>query len=219
MYLKVNGIYYQYDKRDLILEDINLQAKRGEICSIQGDNGCGKTTLLKLIAGLLTPDKGTIMYKNNNADTMSYKEVMAYIPTEPYIFDMLTGTEHALLCVDLWSMHDFKSRYLDYFYMLCEELHILEHLPKKLCECSYGTKYKIYLATMFARRPELVIMDEPFTSMDTESRMFMIHYLKELSKDIIVIFTSHQQNTINQLSNYKYIIKNRKLTIKEGENL
>ena len=61
-------------------------------------------------------------------------------------------------------------------------------------------------------------MDEPFNSMDEPSRSFIIQYLKSISKNVIIIYTSHQQDTINQLSNYKYIIDNKKITMK-GEEL
>ena len=145
MDLQINNLCFQYEKNNLIFENINLQANMGDIISIQGYNGSGKTTFLKLLAGLLTPSKGTIMYKDIYVDPKSYKKIMAYIPTELYTFDMLTGIEHAYLCVDLWDMREHKNDYVDYFYMLCDKLHTSEHLEKDYAIVPMGQNIKYTL--------------------------------------------------------------------------
>ena len=203
MSLVVENISYKYDQGEFVVENINC-------ASIQGHNGCGKTTLLKLMAGLLTPKSGSISFENHIVPSKDYKDSMAYIPAESYMFDMLTGIEHAYLCLDLWDIKE-KDSYFSNFYMFCEKFKLDIHLHKKLGECSYGTKYKIYLATMLARNPTLILMDEPFTSIDEDSRCFILNYLKSILSNIIIIFSSHQTDLIEEFSTINYFIDDKKI--------
>jgi ABC-2 type transport system ATP-binding protein len=142
---------------------------------------------------------------------------MAYFPTEPYVFGMLTGFEHSFLCTEMWNMkQEEKTNYMKSFKSLCEKLQMTEYLDKKVINYSQGMKYKIYLISMLARNPTLIFLDEPFTSMDRFSQDFMIDYIKKNSSKTITIFSSHQYDLVIKLSNKKYIIKNKTLILSKN---
>ena len=84
---------------------------------------------------------------------------------------------------------------------ICRILNVTKHLNKKMSECSLGTKYKVYLALMLARRPKILFMDEPFSSMDEDSRKAVILYLKKIIPRTIIFFASHSDEIIKELAN------------------
>lgn len=206
MEFKVKKISYFYNDNDIILQNITIAAKKGDSLSISGLNGSGKTTLLKLLSGFIKPIKGTITYCGKSIYTKGYREIMAYIPAEPCVFEGLTGIEHEGICIDLWNLDEieYNSEYME----ICRILNVTKHLNKKMSECSLGTKYKVYLALMLARRPKILFMDEPFSSMDEDSRKAVILYLKKIIPRTIIFFASHSDEIIKELANCRYKIEN-----------
>lgn len=211
--LSLKQLGFKYRKSEnYVFEDINLEFKSGDIVSIEGENATGKTTLLKVIAGILNVDNEKIKLGNYKVNSREYKKSIAYISSNPTVFDVLTGVEHLELITDLWEMKGLEKRqFNEKFFELAGMLDIKKFLNEKVENYSLGTKYKLYFVCMIARSPKLILMDEPLTSLDVRSQEKAIYIIKNICKDSIVIFTSHQAEIIKKISTKRFYISDRNL--------
>lgn len=162
--LKITDLSFSFDKKK-ILEDFSLELKKGEILAIMGPSGYGKTTLLRLVAGLLKPQKGEI----ENAF-----EKTAYAFQEPRLFPWLTVKEN-LLAVMGDKDENAKETVLE-----CLELvELSDALDKYPSELSGGMKSRASLARALAFGGDLFLFDEPFAALDEDLRHSLAEKIKE----------------------------------------
>jgi len=137
---------------------------------------------------------------------------MAYIPDKPLVYDALTGFENKELILSLWRIKNEKrAAYEEKFQELCEQFDLTHALQKPVKHYSLGMKYKLFLISMLARSPELIILDEPFTSLDEASQKQSIMMLKEAFKEQCILFTSHQRYIYAELGSRFFLLENRQL--------
>lgn len=177
-----------------VLNDISLIFKKGEVNGIVGDNGAGKTTFFKCIAGV-EKHEGKI-----NCDQESIKNHLGFLHTEPYYFSKITGRE--------------------YIQLLCNGRQINEHdidgknvfdLPLNEYAVNYSTgmKKKLAITGLLLQNNDYFILDEPFNGLDIQSNIIVtaiIHKLKELNK--VVIISSHIFSTLNDTCDHIHLLKN-----------
>ena len=162
--LKITDLSFSFDKKK-ILEDFSLELKKGEILAVMGPSGYGKTTLLRLVAGLLKPQKGEI--ENTFEKT-------AYAFQEPRLFPWLTVKEN-LLAVMGDKDENAKETVLE-----CLELVALsDALDKYPSELSGGMKSRASLARALAFGGDLFLFDEPFAALDEDLRHSLAEKIKE----------------------------------------
>lgn len=159
----------------VILKNININLKKGEIIGIVGKNGQGKTTLLKCILGNLKY-KGEMIFNNANLKT----DDVAWCPTQPLIYDDLTALE-------------FKKFYTELLKIESESRKDLFEIPQNtlIKEFSTGMKKKAYLNALFQKDYSIYLLDEPFNGLDMESNYHLTRYLIEKKKNSIIIISSH----------------------------
>jgi ABC-2 type transport system ATP-binding protein len=214
--LQVSQLAFQYEQtaeKGALLENVSFQLHAGDRACIIGKNGSGKSTLLRLIAGLIQPDSGNILFNEQyKPGTDRFKEAMAYIPDKPLVYDALTGFENKELILSLWRIKKEKrAAYEEKFQELCEQFDLTHALQKPVKHYSLGMKYKLFLISMLARSPELIILDEPFTSLDEASQKQSIMMLKEAFKEQCLLFTSHQRYIYAELGSRFFLLENRQL--------
>lgn len=162
--LKITDLSFSFDKKK-ILEDFSLELKKGEILAVMGPSGYGKTTLLRLVAGLLKPQKGEI--ENTFEKT-------AYAFQEPRLFPWLTVKEN-LLAVMGDKDENAKETVLE-----CLELvELSDALDKYPSELSGGMKSRASLARALAFGGDLFLFDEPFAALDEDLRHSLAEKIKE----------------------------------------
>lgn len=152
------------------LANINLELNTGEITGVVGENGNGKTTLLRVIAGELAADKGTIQFNNSeigSADWRTYKEQISYIPQRiPRWYGYLKTN-----LVFQASIHGFPSKEIDQrLEVLLEELGLTKYAHLKWTEISTGYRLRFQLAKMLINRPKLLVLDEPIANLDVKAQ-------------------------------------------------
>lgn len=188
--LTIKNISFSYNKKVKVLDNISLNIENG-IHSLVGLNGVGKTTLLNIIVGVLTPVEGLVCYKKRNK-TLKF---ISYIPYENYFFSYITGREYISM---------FHGDTIDAFYW-CDKLDI--PLDSFISEYSSGMKKKIAIIAGIKKEKEIYIFDEPFNGLDLESRYQVTELMRLLKeKGKIIIITSHIIDILKGFTDFFYLL-------------
>ncbi|MBC2579776.1 ABC transporter ATP-binding protein [Clostridium sp. DJ247] len=168
--LCVNHIYMNYHSltnSTKAIEDVTFAVEEGEFLSIVGPSGCGKSTLLNIIAGLLKPSHGEIYIDGEKSTSISIK--VGYMFQRDQLFNWLTVWDNILLGLKVQhkSINDYKEK----IYTLLSEYGLLDfklHYPNQL---SGGMRQKVALIRTLALNPEVLLLDEPFSALDYQTRL------------------------------------------------
>ena len=183
--IEINGVTKQYGPAGnsvLALDGISLTVERGEFLCMVGASGCGKTTLLNLIAGLDRPGAGTITLDAGRPAVMFQ---------EAALFPWLTAIENIELPLKFHGVPKGERR--DDVAMLLELVHLEGFGDKRPHELSGGMRQRVALARALAQRAEVVLMDEPFGSLDAMTRDLLHDELERLWRErgLTVVFVTH----------------------------
>lgn len=214
--LEVKDLYYSYEKKKEILKGVSIKIEKEGIFILEGENGSGKSTFLKILASLLKESKGKVEYNGKSPMEDSYKERMGYIPDTPLLFDEPTEKEHITLFLDMWEIKgEAKKLYLEKVKKYIEMFEIKSYINDKVEVYSLGTKYKLYYILTMARELDLVLLDEPFHSLDENLYKKGIQLLNQIAQKATVIVSSHQKELIQDLQGEQYILVQGKIIKKE----
>ena len=193
------------------VNNINFKIGENEIVGLLGPNGCGKTTTIAMILGLLKPSSGKILVDGidieNNRIELLHK--MNFI--SPYIElpKKLTVKENLIVYSKLYSVRNFNER-INY---LSETLRLNDFINKKTGELSSGQKNRVSLAKSLINSPSILLLDEPTASLDPETgdyiRTFLENYKKE--KNISILLASHNMNEVERLCTSVLMMKAGKI--------
>lgn len=161
------------------LDSISLKLKKGEIFSLIGPNGSGKTTMIKLIVGLLKASSGQIIVKGQNVEeeAIKTKSLIGYVPDEPQVWDRLTGEEFLNLTGVLYGLSENERK--EKIERLLK-IYGLEGIEKGYFQnYSRGNKQKITFLAALLHEPELLLIDEPIVGLDPKSISITKNELKK----------------------------------------
>lgn len=199
-----------FSRRVNVLDNISLDIERGEIFGYLGPNGAGKTTTLKIITGLLFPEKGIVRLLGKSSLDISVKERMGFLPENPYFYDYLTVYEYLRFCLELFKLNK-KNNILK----IDEALKAVELEGAKNVQCrklSKGMLQRLGLAQALINDPEILILDEPLSGLDPVGRKMMKDLMLELKKNGKTIFlSSHIISDLEMLCDRIAIIVNGKI--------
>ncbi|DAB29512.1 MAG TPA: ABC transporter [Sulfurimonas sp. UBA12504] len=174
----------------MILEDINLDIDTRDFLAIIGPNGGGKSTLLKLILGILTPTKGNI----------SKIESIGYVPQNTNI-----NTDFPIKVIEVVMMAQGLSKRKFFGYAkeditqakeILKEVGMLEYADKKIALLSGGQRQRVMIARALFSKPEILILDEPTSSIDAEGQKQVYELFKKLNEEMTIIVVSHDISII-----------------------
>ncbi len=198
--LQVSRVYFSY-LDGLILHDINLSIKTGEMVGLLGPNGSGKTTLIKLASGILKPNQGEIKLDGSSLSRLSRKSVarsLAVVPQQfhiPYAFTVgeivMLGRIPFLKAFAEESKVDRQS-----VSSALELIGISELKERRFDELSGGERQKVILAMALAQQPRLLLLDEPTTHLDIAHQVEILELVRKLNVEqgITVISAMHDLN-------------------------
>jgi zinc transport system ATP-binding protein len=197
--IEIKDLDFAYNG-EVVLEDVNLTVRHKDFMAIIGPNGGGKTTLLKLILGLLTSVNGTI-----HVDGKSPQEASPCIGYVPQVVHMNRSFPITAIDVVLMGKLDPKKRLSrrsaadrrDAMAAL-ERMEMATYADKKIGMLSGGQRQRVFIARALVTRPKLLILDEPTASIDTKGQADFYRLLKELNKDITVLVVSHDLLVISR---------------------
>ena len=204
--LKIINIYKNFGKKE-VLKDISLDVCGGQIVGLVGENGCGKTVLMKIIIGLMKASKGEVIYNGKQLKTdMDYLDSVGFIIENPSSFGELSGYENLKLLADI------KKKIGDKEILSWLEKVGLKDISYKVDDYSLGMKQRLALAQALMEDEEVLILDEPTNSLDEEGVELFHSLLKQQKeKRKIIIISSHNKYDIEQLADEVYRIKEGKM--------
>jgi ABC-2 type transport system ATP-binding protein len=188
--LEIRNLWKNFDKP--AVSGVDLIVRAGEFYALLGPNGAGKTTTLRMVAGLLRPDRGTITVFGNDAlrDPLAAKRIMAWVPDEPMIYDRLTPMEYLEFVAGLWGVD--RNEAMARAESLLDWLQLSGHANQRCEGFSKGMRQKVALAGALVHEPRLIILDEPLTGLDAASaRLVKDVLLKRVQGGATVIMTTH----------------------------
>lgn len=183
------------------LNNINLEIKRGKIFGLLGPNGGGKTTLIKLAAGILVPTSGEILI-NGERPNEKTKSIVSYLPEKNYLDDSMKVCE---------ALNFFEDFYADFDRKKAEEmLKSLEiDTAMKLKALSKGTKEKVQLVLTMSRNASLYLLDEPIVGVDPAARDFIMNtIISNYAEDSTVIISTHLISDVEKILDEFVFLKN-----------
>jgi len=187
--IKVLNISKKFDKT-CALDNFSLEIKKGEIIGIVGPDSAGKTTLLRILSGILKADSGSVFYKNEdlNKNLKKIQKNIGYMPQRFALYPDLTLWENALFYAEIYNLD--KKIINSTIDSLLTSFSIIEFKKRKAGALSGGMKQKLALACCLLHTPELLILDEPTNGVDPVSRREFWNILYNLKEKGVTIITS-----------------------------
>tara|TARA_B100001093_G_scaffold475821_1_gene501705 strand:- start:1965 stop:2693 length:729 start_codon:yes stop_codon:yes gene_type:complete len=195
-------------KNKLAVNKINFRVNENEIVGLLGSNGCGKTTTIGMILGLLKPTSGEVLIngKNIEKNKISLLHKMNFI--SPYIElpKKLSVKQNLIVYGKLYNVQDLNKR-IDY---LADELRLYDLLDKITGELSSGQKNRVSLAKALINNPSVLLLDEPTASLDPETGDFVRTFLEKYKKEkkLSVLLASHNMDEVKRLCGSVLMMKN-----------
>lgn len=202
------GVTKHYGRKPA-LQNVDLTLEPGHIVGLLGPNGSGKTTLIKLLCGLLQPTEGTISVCGSPVGPES-KARVSYLPDRMYFADWMRAADLFDLFADLYSDFD-RSRAT----AMCAALGVE---PKdRLKTMSKGTREKVQLVLVMARRARLYLLDEPIAGVDPAAREFILHtILTNYSEDSTVLLSTHLIGDVEQVLDEAVFLREGQVMLHES---
>lgn len=218
--LVVEGLSYAYDGGRMVLDGVTFSARPGEKIVLLGTNGCGKTTLLKCLNGLLFPSRGEILYKENPVTRQALKDRSFHARFRKEVVFLFQNPDAMLFNPTVYDEIAFGLRQLerDGVDETVRHWSDLFGLTTKLNEppfqLSNGEKQKVCLAALLALEPELLLLDEPTANLDPRSTGWLIDLLRNL--DTTAIITTHNLSLASELGTRTLLLSEAHRLIYDG---
>lgn len=197
--IDVQNLVFSYNGED-VLHNVNLSVQEKDFVAIIGPNGGGKTTLLKLLLGLLTPAKGTIYVDGKSPQEAS--PCIGYVPQNVHINPNFPGTVLDVVLMGKIGHKGSASRQLaanrrDALVAL-DRIGMADHADAKIGILSGGQRQRVFIARALVTQPKLLLLDEPTASIDTKGQTDLYELLKEFNQNITVLVVSHDLLVISR---------------------
>ena len=182
-FITAEGVSFSWGQAR-ILQEVSLCAGKGKFVGVIGPNGSGKTTMIKLINGLLTPTEGTVLVDGQAPGTYTHS-IISYLPDRPYLSDWMRVSDLLAFFSDFYK--DFDQVKAD------EMLKDLKIGPgQRLKVLSKGTKEKVQLILTMSRKAQLYVLDEPIAGVDPAARDYILGtILSNYSEEASVLLSTH----------------------------
>jgi ABC-2 type transport system ATP-binding protein len=209
--LTIEGLCKAYAGKPAV-DDLTLTVRAGELYALLGPNGAGKTTTLRMVAGLLKPDRGSIRVYGVDAlaDPAAAKQMIAWAPDDPMLYDTLTPMEYLEFVAGLWGLAASPAQ--AEAETLLKWLGLWDQRNQRCEGFSRGMKQKTALAGALIHRPRLLILDEPLTGLDAAAARQVKTVLGERTRaGATVILTTHILEVAERMADRIGIIQRGRL--------
>ncbi len=189
--IQTNKLYFSYTGLPpYLLNGIDLEIKDGDYVSILGENGCGKSTLMKLILGFLKPTKGTIVTQAKRIGYVPQKNDFSNSSFPITVYEMLNAYRKLL-----------KIKNKEVIYDVLQKVGMSSFTDSLMGTLSGGQSQKIFIARALMGNPDLLILDEPSTGVDIGSQKEIYHFLTSINKKNGITIVSVEHNLDAAISN------------------
>ena len=226
--ININNLSKKY-KNALAVKNINFKISKGSIIGLLGPNGCGKSTTIGMMLGLIKPSSGTVIINNQNMENNRTDLLQKMNFISPYIElpKKLTIEENLQVFGRMYGVQNLKDKNIE----ILEKLNLVDLKKRKTGELSSGQKNRVSLAKALINDPEILLLDEPTASLDPDVGDYVRGIIENFSsnKKKTILIASHNMNEVERLCSEVMMMKNgeiidkgksKDLIIKHGrENL
>lgn len=198
--LKVDSLTKKFGERT-VLDNISFEVKSGEFLSVLGSSGCGKTTLLRILIGLLEPTSGSIYLDGKDITKASPSNRKMGIVFQNYaLFENMTVRQN--IEYSLKINKELKEKSGEITERLMEQVGLTEYADKKPGKLSGGQQQRVAIARTLALNPEIILFDEPMSALDVDTRLALRSELKNIQKQFgsTMIYITHDQEEAFSMS-------------------
>jgi ABC-2 type transport system ATP-binding protein len=226
MTIEIKNLNKQYNKI-FAVKNINFKINKGSIVGLLGPNGCGKTTTIGMILGLIKPTSGTVFINGQNIENENNRtkvlEKVNFISPYVELPKKLTVEENLKVYGKLYGVNNLQDKISD----LIKQLNLFEFKKRKTGELSSGQKNRVSLAKALINEPEILLLDEPTASLDPDVGDYIRTYIEGFAskKGTTILLASHNMNEVERLCTEVMMMKNgeiidkgtcRSLIVKHG---
>jgi len=207
--IEIKNLNKQYDNIYAV-KNINIKIGKGSIVGLLGPNGCGKTTTIGMMLGLIKPTSGSVFINGQNIENENNRtkilEKVNFISPYVELPKKLTVKENLIVYGKMYGVNNLKDRILD----LMKNLNLLEFEKRKTGELSSGQKNRVSLAKALINDPEILLLDEPTASLDPDVGDYIRTYLEDFAskKETTILLASHNMNEVERLCGEVMMMKN-----------
>ena len=218
MKLEAQGFTKNYAEK-IVVNNLDIIVKPGEIVGLLGPNGAGKTTFFYMIAGLIKSDSGAILINGQDITTESVSERanrgLAYLPQEPSVFTRLTVEENLLAALEQRKDINEKEK-IQELHGLVEEFQLKSLLKTRSIKLSGGERRRVEIARALSSKPKFLLLDEPFAGIDPIVVSDLKNMLKKLKKlKLGILISDHNVRETMQICD-KVLIMSEGKAVAEG---
>lgn len=214
--IEIKNVSKTYNGTKKTLENITFNVNDGEIFAFIGHNGAGKTTMIKLIVGILDFESGEILIngKSTKESPIECKKDIAYVPDTPDLYENMKAIDFINFICDMYNTPLITRR--ENIAKYSKMFEIENNLNNDISSFSHGMKQKVALISALSHNPKVLIMDEPFVGLDPKAVYDMKELMKQMAKEgKTVLFSTHILDVAEKLCDRVAIIKNGKI-VKTG---
>ena len=196
----------------IAVNDINFNLDKNKTLGLLGPNGCGKTTSIGMMLGLITPTSGKVLIDNKDINEVNREDLLSRMNfASPYIElpKKLTVRQNLEIYGRLYGVKILKDRITE----ISEDLNLSSFLDKKTGELSSGQKNRVSLAKSLINKPEVLFLDEPTASLDPDIGDFVRNYIEsyKIKNNVTILLASHNMNEVERLCDTVIMMKKGKI--------
>ena len=212
MTIEIKNLNKEYNNI-LAVKNINFTINKGSIVGLLGPNGCGKTTTIGMMLGLIKPTSGTVFINGQNIESEKNRtkilEKVNFISPYVELPKKLTVEENLKVYGRMYGVNNLQEKISD----LMKQLNLFEFKKRKTGELSSGQKNRVSLAKALINEPEILLLDEPTASLDPDVGDYIRTYLENFAskKGTTILLASHNMNEVERLCNEVMMMKNGKI--------
>ena len=215
--IEINNLSKQY-RNTLAVKNINFKINKGAIIGLLGPNGCGKSTTIGMMLGLIKPTSGTVLINGQNIENnrTSLLEKMNFISPYAELPKKLTVEENLKVYGRLYGVKNLKDR----IYNVMKKLNLTQFITRKTGELSSGQKNRVSLAKALINDPEILLLDEPTASLDPDVGDYIRKIIEDFAanKGTTILLASHNMNEVERLCDEVMMMKNGEI-IDKGKSI
>ena len=197
--------------KTIAVDNLNFEIQKGKIIGLLGPNGCGKSTTIGMMLGLIKPTSGSVIINNKNIENnrTSLLEKMNFISPYVELPKKLTVEENLNVYARLYGVKNLKEKIDN----LLEKLNLIEFKSRKTGELSSGQKNRVSLAKALINDPEILLLDEPTASLDPDVGDYIRGFIEDFAsnKGSTILLASHNMNEVERLCHEVMMMKNGKI--------
>ena len=211
MQLHLENVSKSYGDQ-VILKNLTLRLKKGEIIGFLGPNGAGKTTLMKILTGYLTQWEGSVRFETHDLkkDPQSVQRQLGYLPENNPLYGDMYVKEYLLFVVGLYGLTAIPIE------DIAAKVGLEQHLNKKITTLSKGYKQRVGLAAALLHDPQLLILDEPTTGLDPNQLGEIRQLILDLGKEKTIFLSTHILSELEALCDLVVILHQGKIVLDES---